>query len=643
MIIKKSISSKIIFKLTIILAGIMIIAAAGTYVGMRYYYINYYYFDKSEDIALSLKKQIESVFQDEINSGRHTVEDLMSEKYRELSVSECLDLWSDPESRDRFSNDYLNRLFKNVDTTNPGKTENYKRYMTGYSEDKNLAVKIRTVIDGYLSIKHKGLIFASIIDRNGFVPFHHSENSMKITGDFSYDVVHNRTNRFWDYLVKGIDPAGIKKTLYKRDTGTEAILVGAPIYAGNRYWGGLLVAYDINDIYSKIYKTAALVIAILLTGSIFIFTGAYILIRRSLKPVNEISSILTDVAGGDFTKKISFISDDEIGEIARSANIMIAQSGKTIEYLKTAATSLSASSEELTATSVSLGNSSGEQALSVRDISTELNLVLDSIRETTEYIGDQVQEISNATDSIAGLEDMSNRIVENMRRVSSQSNESIDTAGQGEEMGVSASNAMDLIVDSSQKINEMVSMINDISDQINLLSLNASIEAARAGEAGRGFAVVAEEIGKLADKTSVQVKEIHSLSSDISSSVMRGSEMVQSIRKAISSITINLSENSKSIEEITALTEQQAKNHYMIKNTMQKLEEKSNNIIEVSKFQISNSESMKEAMSRIKDFAAETASGSQEIAASSEELSSRAEDLRQLFEGFKTFENEATE
>jgi methyl-accepting chemotaxis protein len=69
---------------------------------------------------------------------------------------------------------------------------------------------------------------------------------------------------------------------------------------------------------------------------------------------------------------------------------------------------------------------------------------------------------------------------------------------------------------------------------------------------------------------------------------------------------------------------------------MKNLEEKWHNIIEVADFQISNSVSMKEAMNRIKDFAAETVAGSGEIAASSEELSSRAEDLNQLIEGFKT-------
>lgn len=636
MVKRRSLSTKIILKLSVILAVIMVAAVIATYSGMKYYYINYYYLDKSEDIALTVKSQIESLLQNEIDSGRHTLEELMTEDYRELSVEECLEIWSDPVDRGKFTDEYLQKIFKNVDTKIPGKTENYRRYMTKYAEDKDLGRRFRAITDGFLTIKPKGLLFAATIDRNGFVPFHHGENSMKITGDFKKDVMQCRTNRKWDYLAKGIDPAGIKKSYYKRDTGAEGVMVSVPVYIGKNYWGGILVAYDIKDIYARIYNAAAVVIAIIFLGASIIFTSTNFMIKRSLKPVTAISGILSEVAKGDFTHKVDFESNDEIGEIARSANKMIEQSTKTLDYLKGAAASLAASSEELTATSVSLGTSSGEQVHSVRTISAELNLVLDSISETTEYIGEQVNDISKAADSVSGLEDMSNKIVDNMRKVKEQSDESIITARKGDEMGSSASQAMSLIVDSSQKISEMVNMINDISDQINLLSLNASIEAARAGEAGRGFAVVAEEIGKLADKTSSQVKEIHALSTEISSSVQKGSDMVTSIRSAISGIMANISANSKSIEDIAVLTEQQAKNHYLIKNTMKNLEEKSHNIIEVANFQMSNSVSMKEAMNRIKDFATETASGSEEIAASSEELSSRAEDLSQLIEKFKT-------
>ncbi len=633
---KTTLAFKIIKRLSIVIAVIIAVAVGASWFGMKAYYLNYFYYDKAEDIALTAAKQVEALISAEIEKGKFTADDFLSFKYRELSLDECLQIWGVPADRDKYTPEYLDALFKNVDSRNPAKVEDYRRYMTKYGEDADFGNALRGIIDGFMVIRPKGLMFAATMDKNGFVPFHHAIYSMKLTGDLKKDIAQCRSNRIWDYLGRAIKPSGINKFLYRRDTGAEAIMVAAPVSVNGQFWGGVVVGYDIKDIYARIYSATAVIIGIIISGTLIIFLGINIMIKKSLQPIVIISDILHSVARGDFTRHITFVSDDEIGDIARNSNLMIEQSAKTIDYLKGAAASLAASSEELTATSVSLGNSSSSQVHSVRDISSELNLVLDSIGETTEYIGDQVNDISSAADSITGLEDMSNRIADNMKYVKKQSEDSIEIARKGEDVGTSASSAMKHIVESTHRINEMVTMINDISDQINLLSLNASIEAARAGEAGRGFAVVAEEIGKLADNTTAQVKQIQLLSSEIGHNVQEGEQMVLSIRESISSIIRKIIENSTSIEEIALLTEQQAKNHTIIKETMQRLEEKSRNIIDVATFQKSNSESMKEAINRIKDFATESASGAEEIAASSEELSSRAEDLSNLIEGFKT-------
>jgi hypothetical protein len=144
---RRSLSTKIILKLSVILAIVMVIALIATYSGMKYYYINFYYLDKSEDIAYTVKSQIESLFQNEINSGRHTRDELMSEDYRELSIEECLAIWSDPADRSKFNDEYLQKIFKNVDTKVPGKTENYKRYMTKYAGDADLGKRFRAITD----------------------------------------------------------------------------------------------------------------------------------------------------------------------------------------------------------------------------------------------------------------------------------------------------------------------------------------------------------------------------------------------------------------------------------------------------------------------------------------------------------------
>lgn len=358
-------------------------------------------------------------------------------------------------------------------------------------------------------------------------------------------------------------------------------------------------------------------------------------VKKSISPINSISEIMQNVARGDFSQHIEHEADDEIGEIVRNSNTMIEQSSRTIELLKTAITSLGTTSEELMVTAMSLGDNSKVQADSVNEIAVELNLVIDSIKETVDFIGEQVGDVSKTAELISGLEDMSSRITGNMEKVRKQSETSINISSEGANLVESTGDAMKLIVESSRRIAGMVNIINDISDKINLLSLNASIEAARAGDAGKGFAVVAEEIGKLADNTSNQVKEIHSLSAEIQKSVQHGNNMVEKIRNSISSIKGIIIDNSKLIEEIDSLTFKQAENHDKIRSAMNNLEQKAKNIISVSNFQKSNSESMKKAMERILEFAMATKNGANEISETSEELSSDAEKLNQLIDGFR--------
>lgn len=357
--------------------------------------------------------------------------------------------------------------------------------------------------------------------------------------------------------------------------------------------------------------------------------------KKSLSPIKRISEMMESVAKGVYSEEINNITGDEIDEFVSNVNGMMKQSSRTIELIKSAISALATSSEELIVTASSLEENSKVQAGSVNEISVELNLVVESIRETVDFIGEQVNDISNTAVLITGLEVMSTRISDNMGSVRKQSEISINISTDGANLVTSAADAMKLVIESSKKISDIVSIINEISDKINLLSLNASIEAARAGDAGKGFAVVAEEIGKLADNTSNQAKEINSLSIEIGKSVNYGNKMVEEIKNSISSIKDIIIKNSTLIEEINTLTFKQAENHDQIRNAMKSLEQKANNIIKVSNFQKSNSESIKSAMEKILHFAMETKNGAVSIAETSEELSVDAEKLIQLIDGFK--------
>ncbi len=636
-VIRKSLSARITWVLMLIIIGVTVVMAAVTYFKTRARVMDAYR-TKAGEFAMIAAEQAREQMESEIDSGRHKLGEFMSFKYRELSVDECVKLWVGPEDRKRLGRDYLEKMFSSRETRKDGSVDSFQRFMPEYGDDEQLAARMRRLVDGFIKVPEVGI--TAVMDKNGLVPFHHTRNSLRLTGDLKKDVEGSRTNRIWDYLGRNITPDRINATDYRRDTGEVYINTYAPINLKGQFWGGIVLAYYAKDVNRQVLTETAFIIGVILLGAALIFIALNLLIKKSLRPIVRISEILKEVARGDFTQRVDFTGEDEVGVISRNLNLMIEQSSSTIEYLKNAATSLAASSEELTSTSVSMGSSSTSQAGSIRDITVELNLVLDSLKETTEYINEQVEDVSRAAESISSLEDMSKKIARNMQVVREQSARSITISRDGEGMGKSTADAMGLIVESSKRIADMVNIINDISDKINLLSLNASIEAARAGEAGRGFAVVADEIGKLADNTSRQVKEIQALSTEIEHNVGSGSDMVEKIREAIATIMNIIEDNSRLIGEIASLSNQQADNHNRIREVMNRLEEKAGNIIKVSEFQRSNSESMKDAMRRIQEFAAENASGAEEIAASSEELSSRAEGLHQLIEGFKTLTKE---
>lgn len=386
---------------------------------------------------------------------------------------------------------------------------------------------------------------------------------------------------------------------------------------------------------------AALCIMIGVGGGIFYMTRTVI-----SRPLGEITQKMSAIAKGDVEQTILYKSEDEIGQVAKSF-------GDLTTYVKEIATASAkiadgdlrvavtprSDKDQLGHSFVKMTNNLSTMIRQLTDDSNKLASAATEIASSAEQMASGSKEqMSQATQVSTAVEEMTANIQESARNskdATEASRAASDTAGVGSNIVnevirgmqqistvvADSAKTIEELSRSSDAIGEIISVIDDIADQTNLLALNAAIEAARAGEQGRGFAVVADEVRKLAERTSKATGEITGMIKSIQSDT---GQAVNSMQKGLHEVRSGqdlVDKAGGSLNEIMSMSQRVMD---MIVQISRNAEQQSVAAEEINR-----------SIENISNITRESSTGAQQSAQAATELSSQAERLRSLVEKFK--------
>lgn len=334
----------------------------------------------------------------------------------------------------------------------------------------------------------------------------------------------------------------------------------------------------------------------------------FILGRRLMRPLVKVSTIIEEIANGDINADFGMVKEtnDEIGLIIEKMKELTQSLGNIVGKIRNSSDTMSSNSYELNDTSSQTLAANNEISKAVEDVaegSTGMAASISKINENllemsneTKDINESVNEIRNQTTAVQDSSKIMNDKIKSMQNSSHKMDE-----------GISAiSKRIETVNTTVDKVSNIVSVIEEISSETNLLSLNASIEAARAGDAGKGFAVVAQEIRVLSDNTNTELENIKQIISSL----------VEECRYCVQASGTIVEDNAKQKEEIKAVLDEFGS----LDEQIQKTAEKADEIEELVTAMIELNDDITKSSNSLTDVSAANAAATEEMNANIEEL-----------------------
>ena len=285
---------------------------------------------------------------------------------------------------------------------------------------------------------------------------------------------------------------------------------------------------DSNSSYSQaIWVLIGVLIAVLV-----VIVAVWLNIKQTLiSPLNRLIDNIRHIASGDLVKRIEVQGTNEMGELADSLRHMQGELVRTVGDVRNGANAIYSGASEIAMGNNDLSSRTEQQAASLEETAASMEQLTATVKQNAE----------------------------NARQASHLALSASETAQKGGKVVDNVVQTMRDIAGSSQKIADIISVIDGIAFQTNILALNAAVEAARAGEQGRGFAVVAGEVRNLAQRSAQAAREIKSLIEDSVGRVEVGSTLVESAGETMGEIVNAVTRVTDIMGEIASASDEQSR------------------------------------------------------------------------------------
>ena len=383
-------------------------------------------------------------------------------------------------------------------------------------------------------------------------------------------------------------------------------------------------------VFSRVAAGVTLVLIIIIS-----FILGTLIIRSVMHSFEQFRAGFSGVANGDMTTEIDDSRQDECGELASVFNGFVGRIKQVMAEILEMSTQLAVSSDELSSTSMSFSENAQSQAASAEEITASIEEISGGMENVATGARQQADKLVNLSAIRQELSQNVQQLQERVQNTLTLSENISDKARSGEVSLNNMDTSMKKISTSSLEVTNIIKIINDISEQINLLSLNAAIEAARAGDSGRGFAVVADEISKLADQTASSIKDIDRLIQANDAEIRNGMVNVRETVTAISDIIKGVSEIGTMMHSIDDAMKEQVDINQKANREIQEVKQRSDEIRTASEEQKIAIEEIVKSIGSINEMTQATATGAEEMTGNAEEMAGMADRLKVRIDYFK--------